>query len=169
VDIGLTTVDGGRRVDPYVAVIGPGEARESDLVVAEQVGAGLADAGAIVVCGGLGGVMEAACRGASDRGGLTVGLLPGRDRVAGNPYLSIVLPTGLGELRNGLVVATADGVIAVGGSWGTLSELALAMKAGKPVVAVGGWELAAPNELVPTITTAADADEAVAWVLAAIG
>jgi uncharacterized protein (TIGR00725 family) len=156
-------------VDPYVAVIGPGEAPESELAVAEQVGAGLADAGVIVVCGGLGGVMEAACRGASGRGGRTVGLLPGRDRAAGNPYLSIVLPTGLGELRNGLVVATADGVIAVGGSWGTLSEMALAMKAGKPMVAIGGWRLTAPHDEVPMIATAADAGAAVAWVLAAIG
>jgi uncharacterized protein (TIGR00725 family) len=150
-------------VDRYVAVIGPGEATDDELAVAERVGAGLAEAGVVVVCGGLGGVMEAACRGASDRGGLTVGLLPGRDRSAGNPYLSIVLPTGLGELRNGLVVGTADGVVAVGGSWGTLSEVALAMKTGKPVVAVGGWPLAAGPDI------AADADEAVARVLAAIG
>lgn len=88
--------------------------------------------------------MEAACEGASDRGGLTVGLLPGSDRADGNPYLSVVLPTGMGELRNGLVVGVCDAVIAIGGSWGTLSEVALSMRAGKPTIMIGGWTVEDP-------------------------
>jgi uncharacterized protein (TIGR00725 family) len=153
---------------PYVAVIGPGDATDAQVAIAERVGTLLAEAGAVLVCGGLGGVMQAACRGAAERGGQTIGLLPGHDRAAGNPYLSVVLATGLGELRNGLVVGTADGVIAVGGGWGTLSEIALAMKAAKPVVAVGGWTLAAP-EPVAGVVDLPTADEAVRWMLAAVG
>jgi uncharacterized protein (TIGR00725 family) len=126
---------------PYVAVIGPSEADADELDAAEQVGARLAQRGAIVVCGGHGGVMEAVCKGTSRHGGVSIGLLPGTDRGAGNPYLGIALPTGLGELRNGLVVRAADAVIAVGGSWGTLSEIALAVRTGKPVVTLGGWRL----------------------------
>jgi len=130
----------------YVAVIGPGAgATPQDVGAAWQVGCLLAERGAIVVCGGLGGVMAAAAEGAVSRGGLAVGLLPGRDRGAGNPFLSVALPTGLGELRNGLVVGVSDAVIAIGGSWGTLSELALAMRTGKPVVVMGGWSVHDPE------------------------
>lgn len=130
----------------YVAVVGPGTgaATTADRGLARTVGGLLAERDAIVVCGGLGGVMEAACEGASDRGGLTVGLLPGSDRADGNPYLSVVLPTGMGELRNGLVVGVCDAVIAIDGSWGTLSEIALAMRAGKPTVVIGGWTVDDP-------------------------
>ncbi len=110
----------------YAAVVGPGDEDAPELLaLAEQVGRGLAEHGLIVVTGGLHGVMAAACRGASSAGGMTVGLLPGDDRAAGNQWLSVALPTGLGELRNGLVVRAADVVVAVGGSWGTLSEVAL--------------------------------------------
>jgi len=105
--------------------------------VAEQVGARLVSGGAVVVAGGLGGVMEAASRGAAQAGGSVIGLLPGLDRAAANRWVTIALPTGMGELRNGLVVRAADAVIAVGGAYGTLSEVALALKAGKPVVGVG--------------------------------
>jgi uncharacterized protein (TIGR00725 family) len=126
----------------YIAVIGPGdEATVADLELARQVGALLADRGAVLVGGGLGGVMAAACQGAVEHGGLTVGLLPGDDREAGNPYLSVALPTGIGELRNGLVVRASDALIAIGGSWGTLSEIALAMRTGKPVVVLNGWKV----------------------------
>ena len=132
---------GAGRDAVYIAVIGPSAASADELVAAERVGAVLAERGAIVVCGGHGGVMEAVCKGAALAGGQTIGLLPGIERAAGNPYLSIALPTGLGELRNGLIVRAADAVIAVGGSWGTLSEIALAVRTGKPVVALGGWRL----------------------------
>jgi uncharacterized protein (TIGR00725 family) len=126
---------------PYVAVVGPGHATEAQREAAEAVGRALARGGAIVVTGGLGGVMEAACRGARDAGGLTVGLLPGHDRGAANPGVAVSLPTGLGELRNGLVVRSADVVVAVGGAYGTLSEVALALKTGVPVVGLGTWDI----------------------------
>ena len=126
---------------PYVAVVGPGEASTHELQAAEDVGAGLAERGAVVVTGGLGGVMEAACRGARSRRGRTVGLLPGEDREAANGWVEIAIATGLGELRNGLVVRAADAVVAVGGGHGTLSEVALALKLGRPVVGLGTWDV----------------------------
>jgi uncharacterized protein (TIGR00725 family) len=109
--------------------------------VAEEVGRLLAQAGAVVVTGGLGGVMEAASKGAREAGGTTLGLLPGADRREANAWLSVAVPTGMGEMRNALVVRSADGVIAVGGEWGTLSEIAFARKTGKPVVGLGSWDL----------------------------
>jgi uncharacterized protein (TIGR00725 family) len=130
----------------YVAVCGSGEASAALARDAETVGLGLAKAGAVVVCGGLGGVMEAACRGARSGGGLTVGLLPGESRAAGNPWLSVAVATGLGELRNGLVVRASDAVIAVGGGPGTLSEIGLALKLGRPVVALRTWGLEPPGD-----------------------
>jgi uncharacterized protein (TIGR00725 family) len=126
---------------PYVAVVGSGDASPEELRTAEDVGAGLAAQGVVVVTGGLGGVMEAACRGARSRRGHTVGILPGEDRDAANGWVEIAIATGLGELRNGLVVRAADALVAVGGGHGTLSEVALALKAGRPVVGVGTWEL----------------------------
>ncbi len=133
----------------YVAVVGPGDdATQAEAKVAREVGRLLAERDVIVVCGGLGGVMAAVCQGAHERGGLTVGLLPGRDRaaaaLAGNHYLSVALATGMGELRNGLVVAAADAVIAIGGSWGTLSEIALALRTEKPTIVIGGWTIDDP-------------------------
>jgi uncharacterized protein (TIGR00725 family) len=109
--------------------------------VAEEVGRLLARRGAVVVSGGLGGVMEAACRGARSEGGVAVGILPGLDRGAANPHVSVAVATGLGEARNALVVRAADALIAVGGAYGTLSEIALALKAGKPVIGLGTWEI----------------------------
>jgi uncharacterized protein (TIGR00725 family) len=126
---------------PYVAVVGPGEASPQELQAAEEVGAGLAAAGAVVVTGGLGGVMEAACRGARSRHGTTLGILPGEDRDAANGWVQVAVATGLGELRNGLVVRAADALVAIGGSHGTLSEVALALKLGRPVVGLGTWDV----------------------------
>ncbi len=126
----------------YVAVVGAGGAASpAALSAAEAVGAELAGRGAVVVTGGLGGVMEAACRGARAAGGTTLGLLPGEDRDAANAYVDVAVATGLGELRNGLVVRCADALVAIGGEHGTLSEIALALKAGKPVVGLGTWEI----------------------------
>jgi uncharacterized protein (TIGR00725 family) len=142
---------------PYVAVVGPGDASAQELHAAEEVGAGLAAAGAVVVTGGLGGVMEAACRGARSRRGHTLGILPGEDRDAANGWVEIAVPTGLGELRNGLVVRCADALVAIGGGHGTLSEIALALKLGRPVVGLGTWEvhgvehLSTPEEAVGRI------------------
>lgn len=127
-----------------VAVAGPGAGTVGPHVLAEQVGALLAMRGVGVVCGGLGGVMEAACRGARNNGGLTIGLLPGTDRSAANPFVEIAIPTGLGEARNVLVVRAAMAVIAIGGSYGTLSEIAFALKIGTPVVGLATWHLSHP-------------------------
>jgi uncharacterized protein (TIGR00725 family) len=125
----------------YVAVVGPGDASPAELAVSEELGAALASAGAVVVCGGLGGVMEAACRGAKSRRGRTVGLLPGLDRSAANGWVDVAIPTGMGELRNGLIVRAADAIVAVGGGAGTLSEIAFALKAGRPVIGIGTFTL----------------------------
>ncbi len=112
---------------PYrVAVIGTARASESEYAVARALGAALAEAGAVVVCGGHGGVMEAVARGAREAGGLTVGILPGTEADHANRWIQVPLPTGLGDARNALVVRGAEAVIAVGGEWGTLSEIALA-------------------------------------------
>lgn len=125
----------------YVAVIGASRARPDDLAQAEAAGRRLAELGAIVVTGGRGGVMEAACRGAKAGGGLTVGILPGLDRSDANEFVDVALPTGLGEMRNGLVARAAQAVVAVGGAWGTLAEIAFARASGTPVFGVGSWEL----------------------------
>jgi uncharacterized protein (TIGR00725 family) len=122
-------------------VVGPGEASPEQTAAAEEVGALIARRGAVLVCGGLGGVMEAACRGARGAGGTTVGILPGLDRAAANPHVEVAIATGLGEARNALVVRAADALIAVGGAYGTLSEIALALKAGKRVIGIGTWEI----------------------------
>jgi uncharacterized protein (TIGR00725 family) len=124
---------------PYIAVVGAGEASAADLAYAEEVGAALADLGAVVVTGGLGGVMEAACRGARSRRGRTLGILPGDDRDEANGWVEIAVATGMGELRNGLVVRASDALVAIGGGHGTLSEVALALKLGRPVVGLGTW------------------------------
>lgn len=141
-----------------MAVVGPGDATGPDLQTAEAAGRALAGAAAVVVCGGLGGVMEAACRGARSAGGTTVGLLPGRDRSAANPFVTVAVPTGLGEARNALVVLAADAVVAVGRGYGTLSEIALALKLGRPVVGVDTWPI---EGVRPAADGAAAAAEAV--------
>jgi len=144
----------------YVAVVGPADdARDVDLARAEAVGRALAEQGAVLLTGGHHGVMRAAARGATAAGGVSIGLLPGSDRSAGAPEHTHLLPTGLGELRNGLLVRAADAVVAVGCSWGTLSEIALARRTGVPLVLLDPWELPADAGVV-----AADAPAAVAAV-----
>jgi uncharacterized protein (TIGR00725 family) len=133
-------------------------AGEGEWPAAEAVGRDLAARGAVLVCGGLGGVMEAACRGAKEAGGLTVGILPGTDRVAANAFVEVAIPSGLGEARNALVVRAVDALIAVGGGYGTLSEIALALKAGKRVVGLDSWD-------IDGVVAAADPAAAVAAVL----
>jgi uncharacterized protein (TIGR00725 family) len=113
----------------------------------------------------MGGVMEAAAGGAMKAGGKTIGILPTSSRLEGNPYLTIAVATGMGEARNAIVVRTADVVIAVHGEFGTLSEIALALKMGKPVVGLGTWELRRAGELDDTIVRATSADDAVARAL----
>jgi uncharacterized protein (TIGR00725 family) len=126
---------------PYVAVVGGSDATTEQELAAEEVGSGLARAGAIVITGGRGGVMAAASRGARTAGGIVIGLLPGTDRAEANEWVTVALPTGLGELRNGLVVRSADVVVAVGGAYGTLSEIALALAAGVPVIGLESWPI----------------------------
>lgn len=129
----------GRKL--IIAVIGDSACSEEEGRLAETVGELLAGRDALVVCGGLGGVMEAVCRGAKSRGGLTVGILPGADAGTANPWVDISVVTGLGEARNVLVVKSAHAVIAVGGGYGTLSELAYALKNGIPVIGLNTWSL----------------------------
>jgi uncharacterized protein (TIGR00725 family) len=153
-----------------VAVIGPGEADPQTCGLAVETGRLLARARAVVVCGGLGGVMEAAARGAQEAGGVTLGILPGAQRSAANRHLTLAVASGLGEARNALVVSASDAVVAVGFSWGTLSEVALAARAGKAVVALGGWTLR--DEYGDPVSGLARADspaQAVERVFAALG
>ncbi|MFF2205743.1 TIGR00725 family protein [Streptomyces sp. NPDC058145] len=158
-----------RRV-PYVAVVGPEAATPSEVETAHRLGRLLAQQHCIVVCGGLGGVMEAVCQGAQSEGGITVGLLPGASRAKGNAFLSVALPTGLGELRNGLVVRSADAVIVVGGSWGTLSELALAVRTSKPTIVIGGWEVRVPGKSeIAELRMAVSVEDAVGMVVSMVG
>jgi uncharacterized protein (TIGR00725 family) len=147
---------------PYVAVVGPGDASAAQVDAAERVGRELAEAGAVVVCGGLGGVMAAACRGAAGAGGTTVAILPGNERGAANEWAQIVIPTGMGEMRNALVVRAAEAVIAIGGAYGTLSEVALALKTGVPVVGLQTWP-------IEGIVVASSAEEAVSRALSLAG
>lgn len=125
----------------YVSVIGPGDADDETYRLAREVGRLVAGRGGVVVCGGLAGVMEAAARGATEAGGVAIGILPDEDRHRANPYLSYSIPTGVGQARNLAVACSADAVVAVGGGYGTLSEIGLAKKVGRPVFSLGGWNL----------------------------
>ena len=135
---------------PYtISVVGPAQASEAELHAAQEVGRLLAQGGHVVVTGGHGGVMEAAARGAAINDGVVVGILPGLERDA-NPFVSIALPTGLGEMRNALIIRAADAVICVGTSWGSLSEISLAMRTRVPVVMLGGWKIPEGPQLADT-------------------
>jgi hypothetical protein len=155
---------------PYVAVIGDGEPRGPDahriLEWAEEIGQELARGGAFVVTGGLGGVMRAASRGALNMGGQVIGLLPGADASEANEYVSIPIPTGLGVVRNLVVVTSVDAVVAVGGRHGTLSEIGLALRMGRHVVALSSWRVESEHRLGgPRVHRARDAREAAAMAL----
>jgi uncharacterized protein (TIGR00725 family) len=145
----------------YVAVCGPDPCTDEVGAMAEEVGRLLAEAGAIIVCGGLGGVMEAASRGAARAGGTVIGILPGLDRSAANPYLTVSIPTGMGEMRNTLIVRSADVLIATAGEFGTLSEIAFALKTGVPVVGLDTWELGKGGTLVDAFARADSPADAV--------
>jgi len=152
----------------YISVIGGSRCTAAEYALAEEVGRLIAAQGATLVCGGLSGVMEAAARGAKETGGTTIGILPGHDRSLGNPYLDYALTTGIGHARNLAVVSSGDAVIAVGGGFGTLSEIGLAAKIGRPVVIVSGWRL--QNDYgAEGVWYASSADEAMALVKEALG
>jgi uncharacterized protein (TIGR00725 family) len=153
----------------YVGVVGSGDTDPTTDESAERVGREIAQAGAVLVCGGLGGVMEAASRGAFNAGGLTIGLLPGVDRSAANRWIGVAIPTGLGELRNGLIVRSSDVLIALGGEYGTLSEVAFALKLRKPVVGVTTWSLTRPDGLLEAGLVPASPQDAVARALELVG
>lgn len=137
------------------------------LALAEEVGVEIARRGAVLVCGGLGGVMEAAARGAKRAGGLTIGILPGVSAQEANEFIDVPVVTGIGEARNALVVRSSDAVIAIAGSYGTLSEIALALKMGVPVVGMGTWQLRSPDGNEPPIICASSPQKAVAHALEA--
>lgn len=126
--------------ETLIAVIGGNECEPIVASLATDIGRGIADMGATLVCGGRGGVMEAACKGAKERGGRTLGILPDSGSGA-NAFLDVALPTELGSARNGLIVQSSAVVIAIGGGYGTLSEIALALKAGKAVIGLATWDI----------------------------
>ena len=150
-------------MDPvsYIAVIGASEPDDRQLDLATEVGRLIAAAGAVLVCGGLGGVMEAACRGAKSQGGVTIGVLPGLDRSQGNAWLDFSICTGTGHARNLAVAASGDAVIAVGGGFGTLSEMGHARKCDRIVIALDSWRVSRNGENPPGIIPASSPAEAV--------
>jgi len=146
-----------------IGVVGSGEADRRLMELSVKVGGLVASAGFSLVNGGLGGVMEGSARGCREAGGLTIAFLPGHTQSAANPYVDIAIPTGMGEMRNALIVRAAAGLIAIGGGYGTLSEIAFAHKTGKPVVGLSTWDV---SELT---VRAATPEEAMEALLAAIG
>lgn len=148
----------------YIGVIGEGDADNKNKKLAYEVGKHIAEAGAVLVCGGLSGVMESAAKGAREAGGTTIGILPGSKRCDANRYIDIAIPTGFGEARNIIVVMASDALIAVGGSYGTLSEIAFALKYGRPVVGIGTWELLRNGAKDNGILTSTKPEEAVKLV-----
>ena len=145
----------------FIAVIGGGQCSKEEAQLAEEVGRELARRGVTLVCGGLGGIMEAACKGASLEGGTTIGILPGDDSKATNPYVQIPIVTGLGYARNIAVVKSAQAVIAIGGSYGTLSEISHALQSGIPVIGLNTWSLSRNNQQDKSIIPAQSPTEAV--------
>ncbi len=138
-----------------IGVIGAGSTDDKTLGIAEETGRRIGRSGAMLVCGGLGGVMEAAARGAKAEGATTIGILPGNSRREANEWIDIPVATGFGEARNIVIVRTADALIAIGGEYGTLSEIAFALKTGKPVIGLGTWDIAG----VIRVSSAAEAVE----------
>jgi len=144
-----------------IAVIGGGQPSAREAKLAEEVGCELARQGAILVCGGLGGVMEASCKGAQSEGGITIGILPGESRQAANPSVQIPIVTGMGHARNLAVVKSAQAVIAIGGSYGTLSEIGHALQSGIPVIGLNTWSLSKNGKQDNSIIPAQNPTEAV--------
>ena len=141
-----------------IAVLGGRVESEDILEVAEEIGRLIAEKGAALVCGGMGGVMEAACKGAKSADGLTVGILPVTDAKLGNAYLDVIIPTGMGDARNAMILNSVQGAIAVGGKYGTLSEIAYALQRNLPVVSLKSWDVD------PSVYQAQTASEAVDYI-----
>jgi len=152
----------------FIAVIGGSECSPQEAKLAEEVGRELARQGAVLVCGGLGGIMAAACKGASSEGGVTIGILPGGSRQAANPYVQIPIVTNLGEARNVVLVKSAGAVIAIGGGYGTLSEIGHALRNGIPVIGLNTWSLSRNDRSDNSIILAQDPAEAVKKAIGSI-
>jgi uncharacterized protein (TIGR00725 family) len=152
----------------FITVIGAGGSSAEETRFAEEVGRELARRGVTLICGGLEGVMEAACRGATSEGGVTIGILPGNNRDNANPYVRIPIVTGMGYNRNAIVAKSGQAVIAVGGSYGTLSEIAYALQNDIPVIGLGTWSLARDGVVDRSIITARDPLDAVEKALSSI-
>ena len=145
----------------FIAVIGGSDCSDEELKTAEEVGRLIAQKGAVLVCGGLGGVMAAACKGADNAGGTTVGILPGPDRKSANPHVTIPIATNMGEARNAVVVRSADVIIAVGGGYGTLSEIGLALRGGTMVIGLDTWSISRHGRADSSIIRVAKPSDAV--------
>ena len=160
---------------PCIALCGPGDPTPAERHAALEVGRLVGERRGVLLCGGLGGAMAAACEGAKRAGGTTIGVIPGLDRAAANPWVDHVICTGLGQARNAVVVASAQAVIAVGGGWGTLSEIAFALRSGRPTILLGGWSAPLSHEAVAELARlggrpqiATSPDEAVSFAFAMI-
>jgi len=147
-----------------VAVCGESDPQTSLADLANELGRGIAQRHAILICGGLTGVMEHAARGAQAAGGLTIGLLPGEDITEANAYIDVAIATGLGHGRNAILARTADGVVALGGGLGTLSEIALALRNGRPTIGIKTWRFDRDGRSEPELPVAANVTEALAWL-----
>ncbi|MFP4640775.1 MAG: TIGR00725 family protein [Dehalococcoidia bacterium] len=151
-----------------IGVIGGGNCSSEGARMAEAVGHELAKNGATLVCGGLGGVMEAACKGAKEAGGLTIGILPGNDKTSANPYVDIPIVTGMGEMRNVIIIKSVQAAIAIEGEFGTLSEIAHCFKWGVPVVGLNTWEFSRQGQVLGSVIKASSPQDAVEKALATI-
>ncbi len=149
------------RMKLNVGVLGPNTTSEAEYALGEEVGRCIAEKGATLLCGGLGGMMQAAAEGAKSAGGQTVGILPGSDRSSANSFIDLAIPTGLGPFRNSLLVSSCDAVIAIHGAYGTLSEIAFALRIGIPVVGLHTWEVRRTGQADPGIHVVHSPQEAV--------
>jgi len=152
-----------------VAVCGESDPRTSLAELAFELGRGIAERDAVLICGGLTGVMEHAARGARAAGGLTIGLLPGEDPAAANQYVDLAIATGLGDGRNAILARTADGVVALGGGLGTLSEIALAVRNRRPAIGIQTWRFDRDGRTESELPTAANPHDALEWLFAQMG
>lgn len=151
-----------------IGIIGAGTCDSQTAALAEAVGSQLAQQRVGIICGGLEGVMAAACQGAKAAGGVTIGVLPGGNASAANPWVDIAIATGMGEARNLILVRSAQALIAVGGEYGTLSEIAFALKLGVPIIGLNSWQLARQDKIIAAFPQAQTVQEAVSWALSAL-
>lgn len=150
-----------------IAVIGASESTKKQDQIAEEAGKLIAENNMVLICGGLGGVMESAARGAKANNGQTIGILPSREKTTANPYIDIAIPTGLAEARNLILINSADFVISIGGGYGTLSEIAFALKNNVPVIGIGTWQ-ASTGDVKAEIKSVNSPKEAIQVIIASL-